>query len=66
MNEPKDIVRDLIDNGEMTEEEIVVALKKLGVKVTQPSINRIKNGNQSPSYTIGRALERLKEQRLSA
>lgn len=65
MTEPRDIVQNLIDR-DMTEIEIVDELKKLGVSVTQPTINRIKNGSQRTSYEIGKALERLHEQRAAS
>lgn len=63
MDDPRTIVEYLTKSG-MTETEISDELKKLGVDVTQATINRIKSGvHKSTKYEIGLGLVRLYEQR---
>lgn len=54
---PQSIVERLISSG-MTEAQVANALTSAGVKVTQPTIHRIKHG-ASTSFEIGCALVRL-------
>lgn len=49
------LIRDLLDTG-LSEKEIA---EKIGS--TQPSINRIRNGKQTPGFQTGTALLRLKD-----
>lgn len=59
MNTPADTLRALISSG-LTEQRIADQLAEQGVRITQPTINRIKRGViRRPSFDVGAALLRL-------
>lgn len=53
------LIRELLAR-DMSETEIVDELRAMGVRITQPTLNRIKTGVQkSTSFDIGTGLTRL-------
>jgi hypothetical protein len=56
------IVTDLCEHANLTEIEITEKLAELGVKTSQPTINRLRNGAvQRASFDVGTALVKLHE-----
>lgn len=67
MEDLRKIVNDLIDKADMTEQGIADELGSLGVEISQPSINRLKNGTvKRPSFKVGRALVELHRKHVQA
>ncbi len=63
MTDPKTLIERLNDSG-LNDSQIAEALAKDGVTVSQPTINRIKNGKHSrTSFEIGMGLLRLLQSR---
>lgn len=63
LDHPHVVVRQLLSRPDMTENKIVRGLKKLGVRTSQPTINRIKHRPKHPtSFELARGLHRLREQ----
>lgn len=63
MEDAKSLIEQLLET-DMTETEISDELKKLGVEVTQATINRLKNGvHKTTSFEVGYGLMQLRKQR---
>ena len=63
MESPEVLIRRLAQHHKMTETEIVDALAKLGVKTSQPTINRLRRGKVGRiSFDLAVGLNRLHEQ----
>lgn len=62
--DPQTLLGRLIADG-MKQSEIVDALKKAGISVTQPTLSRIKNGART-SFEIGMGLLQLHQSRRSS
>jgi hypothetical protein len=59
---PTSAVRSLVEKYGLAETEIVARLLELGVRTSQPTINRIKRGNaRKIDYDVGTGLLRLHE-----
>jgi len=61
MPDPKTAVRCLVKRHNLSEAEIVERLAELGVKTSQPTINRIKRGKGRPGYEVCAGVIRLHE-----
>jgi arginine repressor len=60
MASPTSAVRYLVEHHDLSESEIVARLLELGVKTSQPTINRIKRGTAKKiDYAVGTGLLRL-------
>lgn len=60
MTDLQKIVAELCDQADLTEVEIATKLAELGIKTSQPTINRIKNGTVTrTSFEVGSALVQL-------
>jgi hypothetical protein len=57
-HDPQKLVQGLIEAG-LSEANIVRKLNEQGVRVSQPTINRIKKGRQRTSFEVGSGLVRL-------
>ena len=63
MERPQVVVRRLLQRPDMTEMGIVDALAKIGVKTSQPTINRLRRGKVGrASFDLAVGLNRLHEQ----
>lgn len=61
MATPAEIIQDLVSAHGLTEEGIAAELKKLGVIVSQATINRLKTGaHKTTKFEIGMGLIQLK------
>jgi arginine repressor len=59
---PESAVRFLVEKHSLSETEIVAKLLELGVKTSQPTINRIKRGKaRKIDYAVGTGLLELHE-----
>lgn len=56
---PTTAVRALIEQHSLSETEIVSRLAELGVKTSQPTINRIKRGASKFDFAVGEGLINL-------
>lgn len=62
MDKPAQILKELTSLG-LSEQAIADRLKRRGVQVTQPTLNRIKRGEiKRPSYDVGAALLVLRDE----
>lgn len=63
MEKPEVLVRRLKRRHKMSESKIVAELAKLGVKTSQPTINRLSRGEaRRSSFDLAVGLDRLHEQ----
>lgn len=63
MDNPETVVDQLINRHNLNEPQIVKRLRKLGVKTSQPTINRIKNGKaRRTTFELAQGLNRLKDE----
>jgi hypothetical protein len=63
MEKPEVLVRRLKRRHKMSESKIVAELAKLGVKTSQPTLNRLSHGKaRRPSFDLAVGLDRLHEQ----
>lgn len=60
MTKPQAAVQALLTNHELTETQIVEELAGLGIKTSQPTINRVKKG-RPVRWEVGAGLIRLQE-----
>lgn len=62
MSSPQSAVRSLVKQHNLSEAEIVSRLLELGVKTSQPTINRIKRGKaRTINFDVGTGLLKLHE-----
>lgn len=59
------LVRELVDDAELSETEIAAKLTELGTPVSQPTVNRIKHG-AATSFDVGSALVLLHRQHVKS
>lgn len=60
MASPTTAVRSLVEKHGLSESEIVAKLLEMGVKTSQPTINRIKHGRaRTFAYEVGTGLLKL-------
>lgn len=63
MDTPTTAVRSLLNDHSLSEAEIVSRLLAMGVKTSQPTINRIKRGKAGKiNFDVGTGLLKLHEQ----
>lgn len=66
MEDLSNVIEQLLTQAEMTEVEITDELNRMGIDVTQATINRIKNRIfKKTSFDIGSGLLQLRDQRIS-
>lgn len=59
------LVQDLCELADLTEMQITEELRQRGIEVSQPTINRLRNGKVSrPAFHIGAALIALHKDKL--
>jgi arginine repressor len=66
MEDLSNVIEQLLTQADMTEVEITDELNRMGIEVTQATINRIKNRKfQKTSFDIGSGLLQLRDQRIA-
>lgn len=64
MESPQDLVREIYEQHDLSESQIVAELAQLGVKTSQPTINRIRRGSahaRKSELALVEALLRLRD-----
>lgn len=61
------LVKDLCDLADLTEMQITDELRQRGIEVSQPTINRLRNGKVTrPGFHVGAALIALHKDKIKS
>jgi len=62
MESPETLVREIYEQYDLSESQIVAKLAELGVKTSQPTLNRIRHGKaRGTTFELGAALLQLRD-----